>query len=77
MTECVVLALIGGGPERFAGLDPASAESTAAISVLVVLTVLAEAERVVDRHPFFRSTVFERRMLFARAPAAVALRSAA
>jgi hypothetical protein len=32
--------------------------------------------RVVERHPFFRSTVFERRMLFARTPA-VALRSAA
>lgn len=34
-------------------------------------------ERVVQRNPFFRSTVFERRMLFARTPAALALRSAA
>ena len=36
-------------------------------------------ERVVQRHAFFRSTVFERRMLFARTPAAAAaaLRSAA
>ena len=33
-------------------------------------------ERVVQRQPFFRSTVFERRMLFARAPA-LARRSAA
>ena len=34
-------------------------------------------ERVQNRYPFFRSTFFERRMLFGRAPAAVALRSAA
>ena len=34
-------------------------------------------ERVLQRYPFFRSTFFERRMLFGRAPAAVALRSAA
>ena len=34
-------------------------------------------ERVLQRYPFFRSTFFERRMLFARAPARCALRSAA
>jgi len=34
-------------------------------------------ERVPQRYPFFRSTFFERRMLFGRTPAAVALRSAA
>jgi hypothetical protein len=33
-------------------------------------------ERVAQRSPFFRSTMFERRMLFSRAPAA-ALRTAA
>jgi hypothetical protein len=34
-------------------------------------------ERVVQRHPFFRSSFFERRMLFSQPDAAVALRSAA
>jgi hypothetical protein len=36
-------------------------------------------ERVPQRYPFFRSTFFERRMLFARTPAVVAvpLRTAA
>jgi hypothetical protein len=34
-------------------------------------------DRVLQRHPFFRSSFFERRMLFARPEAAVALRSAA
>jgi hypothetical protein len=34
-------------------------------------------ERLVARNPFFRSTMFERRMLFARTPAALALRTAA
>ena len=43
---------------------------------LMALDYALARERVVQRHPFFRSTVFERRMLFARAPA-LALRSAA
>jgi hypothetical protein len=34
-------------------------------------------DRVLQRHPFFRSSLFERRMLFAKSEAAVALRSAA
>jgi hypothetical protein len=44
---------------------------------LMALDYSMARERVIDRHPFFRSTVFERRMLFGRAPAEVALRSAA
>ena len=44
---------------------------------LMALDYAMARERVVQRHPFFRSTVFERRMLFARAPAALALRTAA
>jgi hypothetical protein len=43
---------------------------------LMALDYSMARERVVQRHPFFRSTVFERRMLFARA-SALALRSAA
>ena len=43
---------------------------------LMALDYPLARERVVQRYPFFRSTFFERRMLFAR-PAAVALRSAA
>jgi hypothetical protein len=43
---------------------------------LMALDYALARERVVRRHPFFRSTVFERRMLFARAPA-LALRTAA
>jgi hypothetical protein len=50
---------------------------TKPISLMALDYPLAR-ERVVARQPFFRSTVFERRMLFARAvPAARALRSAA
>jgi hypothetical protein len=48
---------------------------TKPISLMALDYALAR-ERVVQRRPFFRSTVFERRMLFARAPA-LALRSAA
>jgi hypothetical protein len=43
---------------------------------LMALDYAMARERVVERNPFFRSTFFERRMLFARAPA-LALRSAA
>ena len=43
---------------------------------LMALDYALARERVVQRNPFFRSTVFERRMLFARAPA-LAQRSAA
>jgi hypothetical protein len=43
---------------------------------LMALDFPLARERVAQRHPFFRSTMFERRMLFARAPA-VALRTAA
>lgn len=44
---------------------------------LMALDFPLARERVVQRYPFFRSTFFERRMLFARTPAAVALRTAA
>ena len=37
---------------------------------LMALDYAMARERVVQRYPFFRSTFFERRMLFARAPAA-------
>lgn len=43
---------------------------------LMALDFALARERVVQRNPFFRSTMFERRMLFARAPA-LALRTAA
>ena len=43
---------------------------------LMALDYALARERVVQRQPFFRSTVFERRMLFSRAPA-LARRSAA
>ena len=43
---------------------------------LMALDFAMARERVVARNPFFRSTMFERRMLFARAPA-LALRTAA
>jgi hypothetical protein len=49
---------------------------TKPISLMALDYPLAR-ERVVQRQPFFRSTVFERRMLFARAAPALALRSAA
>ena len=48
---------------------------TKPISLMALDYALAR-ERVVQRRPFFRSTMFERRMLFARGPA-LALRSAA
>ena len=44
---------------------------------LMALDYAMARERVPQRYPFFRSTFFERRMLFARAAAAVALRTAA
>jgi hypothetical protein len=43
---------------------------------LMALDYAMARERLVARNPFFRSTMFERRMLFARAPA-LALRTAA
>jgi hypothetical protein len=48
---------------------------TKPISLMALDYTLAR-ERLVARNPFFRSTMFERRMLFARAPA-LALRTAA
>lgn len=48
---------------------------TKPISLMALDYALAR-ERVVARNPFFRSTMFERRMLFARAPA-LTLRTAA
>jgi hypothetical protein len=45
---------------------------------LMTLHYPSARENILRRHPFFRSTLFERRMLFERAPAQVALeRSAA
>jgi N-acyl-L-homoserine lactone synthetase len=44
---------------------------------LMALDYAMARERVPQRYPFFRSTFFERRMLFGRAPAAAALRTAA
>jgi N-acyl-L-homoserine lactone synthetase len=49
---------------------------TKPISLMALDFPLAR-ERVMQRYPFFRSSVFERRMLFARASAAAALRTAA
>jgi hypothetical protein len=43
---------------------------------LMALDYALARDRVAERNPFFRSTFFERRMLFARTPA-VALRTAA
>ena len=44
---------------------------------LMALDYMMARERVPLRHPFFRSTFFERRMLFARTPVAVPMRTAA
>jgi hypothetical protein len=44
---------------------------------LMALDFPLARERVVQRNPFFRSTFFERRMLFARTGAAAAMRTAA
>jgi hypothetical protein len=44
---------------------------------LMALDYAMARERVPQRYPFFRSTFFERRMLFGRSQAAVALRTAA
>jgi hypothetical protein len=57
--------------------DPRHYPSLAKPISLMALDYALARERVPQRYPFFRSTFFERRMLFGRAPAAVALRSAA
>ena len=57
--------------------DPRHYPSLAKPISLMALDYAQARERVPQRYPFFRSTFFERRMLFGRAPAAVALRSAA
>jgi len=44
---------------------------------LMALDYAMARERVPQRYPFFRSTLFERRMLFARPQPAVALKTAA
>jgi N-acyl-L-homoserine lactone synthetase len=56
--------------------EPRHYPSLAKPICLMALDYALARERVVQRRPFFRSTVFERRMLFARAPA-LARRSAA
>ena len=56
--------------------DPRHYPSLAKPISLMALDFQMARERVLQRYPFFRSTFFERRMLFARAPA-LALRSAA
>ncbi len=56
--------------------DPRHYPSLSKPISLMALDYAIARERVVERNPFFRSTFFERRMLFARAPA-LALRSAA
>jgi N-acyl amino acid synthase FeeM len=57
--------------------DPRHYPSLAKPICLMALDFRMARERVPLRYPFFRSTFFERRMLFSRAQAAVALRSAA
>ena len=57
--------------------DPRHYPSLAKPISLMALDYTLARERVPQRYPFFRSTFFERRMLFARAQAAVALRTAA
>ena len=57
--------------------DPRHYPSLAKPISLMALDYALARERVPQRYPFFRSTFFERRMLFGRTPAAVALRSAA
>jgi N-acyl-L-homoserine lactone synthetase len=44
---------------------------------LMALDYMVSRERVMQARPFFRSTFFERRMLFGRTPAAVPMRTAA
>jgi hypothetical protein len=56
--------------------DPRHYPSLAKPISLMALDFQMARERVPQRHPFFRSTMFERRMLFSRAPA-VSLRTAA
>ena len=57
--------------------DPRHYPSLAKPISLMALDYALARERVPQRYPFFRSTFFERRMLFGRTSAAVALRSAA
>ena len=57
--------------------DPRHYPSLAKPISLMALDFPLSRERVVQRYPFFRSTFFERRMLFARAPLALPLRTAA
>jgi hypothetical protein len=57
--------------------EPRDYPSLAKPISLMALDYSLARERVPQRHPFFRSTFFERRMLFAHTPAAVALRTAA
>ncbi len=56
--------------------DPRHYPSLAKPISLMALDFQMARERVPQRYPFFRSTMFERRMLFSRAPT-VALRTAA
>ncbi|HJU30270.1 MAG TPA: hypothetical protein VJ740_02390 [Hyphomicrobiaceae bacterium] len=57
--------------------DPRHYPSLAKPISLMAVDYAMARERVPQRYPFFRSTFFERRMLFGRDRAAVALRSAA
>jgi hypothetical protein len=57
--------------------DPRHYPSLAKPISLMALDYAMARERVPQRYPFFRSTFFERRMLFGRDRAAAALRSAA
>ena len=57
--------------------DPRHYPSLAKPISLMAVDYAMVRERVPQRYPFFRSTFFERRMLFGRDRAAVALRSAA
>ena len=57
--------------------EPRHYPSLAKPICLMAVDYAMARERVPQRYPFFRSTFFERRMLFGRAPAAVAMRTAA
>ena len=57
--------------------DPRHYPSLAKPISLMALDYAMARERVPQRYPFFRSTFFERRMLFARTPVAVPMRTAA
>jgi hypothetical protein len=57
--------------------DPRHYPSLAKPISLMALDYAMARERVPQRYPFFRSTFFERRMLFARTPVALPLRTAA